>query len=96
MANEIVRVHKLGKHNRNRPDMTTYIITVLVSISKCHNTKYKNIDMTLNSSSTNTTSSTTTDYVHEKTADTIENKSSDNSKNDQNPISNVSVDDDSQ
>ena len=49
MANRIVRVHKLGKQNRKKPDITTNLITVLVSVSFCHNTDDKNIDMTLNS-----------------------------------------------
>ena len=52
--------------------MTTDILKVSVSISKCHNTNDKIIDMTRNWSFTNTTSSTTTAAVHEKPADTIE------------------------
>ena len=45
MANEIVQAHKLGKQNRKRPYTNTNPITVPVPISKCHNTKDKNIDM---------------------------------------------------
>ena len=72
MANRIVWVHNLGKQNRNPHSMTTDILKVSVSISKCHNTNDKIIDMTRNWSFTNTTSSTTTAAVHEKPADTIE------------------------
>ena len=54
MANRIGRFHKLGKHNRKRPDMTTNIFTVPVSILFCYNTDDINIDMTINSTSTNT------------------------------------------
>ena len=70
--------------------------TVSVSISKFHNTKDKNIDMVLNSSSTKITSSTTTATVHRKPADTIEKRFANNSKNDQNSIENIAVDDNAQ
>ena len=72
MANRIDRFHKLGKQNINRSDITTSLLTVPVSISNCHNTKDKNIYMTLKSTFTTTTSSTTTAAVHYKPDDTIE------------------------
>ena len=50
--------------------MSANILKVLVSISKCHNTNDRKIDMTLKSSHTNTTSSTTTDTVKYKHVDT--------------------------
>ena len=80
MANIIGRVQKLGKQNRNQPDMNTNLLTVSFLINFFHNTDDKNIDMTLNSSSTNTMSSNTTSDVHEKPAETIEKKSPNNSK----------------
>ena len=52
--------------------MTIYIIKVPIFISFSHNINDKSIDMTLTSSSTNTTSSTTNAAVYEKPADTIE------------------------
>ena len=52
--------------------------------------------MTLNSSSTNNMPSTTTAAVHEKPADSIERESPNDSKNYQNPIENIDVDDDAQ
>ena len=76
--------------------MTTNILTVPVSISFFHNQNYKNIDMTLNSISTNTTSSTNTSGVHKKPPDSIENESLKISKNDQNLITNVAIDNDAQ
>ena len=75
MANIIGRVHKLGKKNIKQPDMITDIIKVPVSISFSHNTNDKNIDMTLNSSSTTTLLSTITAAAHEKPAESIEKKS---------------------
>ena len=48
IANGIGRVHKIGKHNRKKPGMTTNPLTVPIQISKFHNTKDKKIDMTLN------------------------------------------------
>ena len=48
------------------------------------------------SSSTNTMSSTTNAAVHEKPADSIERESPNDSKNYQNPIENIDVDDDAQ
>ena len=56
----------------------------------------KSIDITLDSSSNNITLYTTTAAVHDQTADTLDKESPNNSKNDQNLIPNVSVDDDSQ
>ena len=84
MSNRIGRVHKFGKHNRKRPFTNNNPLTVPVSISKRHNTNDKNIDMTLNSSFTNTTLSTNTADVHEKPPDTIDQEIANNSKNDQN------------
>ena len=72
-ANIIAQVHKLSKHNRKKSDVTTNFLTFTVSIQKCPNKKYKNIYMTLNSSSTNTKSYTTTDDVHAELADITEN-----------------------
>ena len=72
MANGIGQAHNLGNQKRKQPDMTTHLLQIAVSISKCHNTKDKKIHMALNSSSANTTSSTTTADVHKKPADTIE------------------------
>ena len=72
MANRIGRVHKLGKQNRKQPDMITNLIKVPVSTLYSHNTNYKNIDMTLNSSSTTILLSTITAAAHEKPADSIE------------------------
>ena len=76
--------------------MTTNILTVPVSISFCHKTNYKNIDITINSYSTNTTLSTTTDAVHEKSVGISGKESAKNSQNNQNSIVNVAVDDDAQ
>ena len=80
MANRIGQVQKLGKQNRKRPDMSTNIITFLVSILFCHNPDNKNIGMTLNLSSTKNISYTTTADVHEEPADTIEKESPNNKK----------------
>ena len=65
---------------------------VPVSISFCHNQNDKNIDMTLNSISTNTRSYTNTSGVHKKPPGSIENEYLKSSKNDQNLITNVAVD----
>ena len=52
--------------------MTTDVIKAPFSISRCHNTNNKNIDMTLTSSSTNNMLYITNDAIHNKPADTIE------------------------
>ena len=41
MINGIVKVNKLGIHNKNQPDMNNNLITVPGSISNRHNTKDK-------------------------------------------------------
>ena len=79
MAYGIGRLQILGKQNRKQSGMSTNILTVPVSISKCHNTKDNFFYMKLNSLSTNTN-----DAVHEKPADTIEKESANNSKNHKN------------
>ena len=73
MSNRIGRVHKLGKHNRKRPDMTTNLLKAPVLISSFHNIDDKNIYMTINSSSINTMLSTDTSAIKEKHSDIIEN-----------------------
>ena len=78
MTNRIGRVHKLGKQNRRQTDMNTNILTFPVFISFCNNTNYKNIDMTVNSSSNNNMSYTSTSGVHEKPDDAIEKEYSKN------------------
>ena len=60
---------KQFKQKRDQSDITTNILTLYVSISKCHNKNYKNIDMTLKSPSTNNMSCTSTADVHKKPAD---------------------------
>ena len=37
MANIIVRVYKPGKQDMKRSDMTNNLLTVTISIPKCHN-----------------------------------------------------------
>ena len=78
MANKIGQVHKPVKQNRKQIDMTDNPIKLPVSILKCHSTKYKNIDMTINSSYTNTALSTTNAAVNKKPADAIGNDSAKN------------------
>ena len=43
MANRIGRSHKVDKQNINWSDMTTNLLTVPVSISKCHNKNIKTL-----------------------------------------------------
>ena len=70
--------YSLGNQNRKRPEITTNLLKVPVSINFCHNTDDKNIDMKLKSSCTNTMFYTTTAAVYEKPADKIEKESPNN------------------
>ena len=45
MANKLGQFHKLGKQNRNQPDLTNNILTVPASILFCRNKYDKEFDM---------------------------------------------------
>ena len=96
MAKRICQIQKTGKQNIKQPVMTNNLLTDPVLFLFLHNTDGRNIDTTLNSSSTNTMSSTITAAVKEEPDDTIEEYFPNNKKSDHDSIQNTDVVDDAQ